>query len=232
MRTRTGIAFLACCALLAPAQAAAQQTAAPQPAVQPATRWYQPRMGLEFLVGSMDETTADDQGTGTSARGLQFALGVTALRVVDVSVDLGIMGLPDEASFSQETTQGEQESTVAAGIATVAAGLRTPALRLGGPISVSGGVNVGHTFLSAERSITNCLDCHAEDVSIGAGSFWEPGVLVFHNRTGLSARYRMYGDGSDVRNVVLIGLVVSAQPKPRAVVPVEGDLPAPPAGGR
>lgn len=230
MRTRTGIALLACCALLAPAEAAAQQTAAPQPAVQPVNRWYQPRMGIDFMLGRMEEGTAEAQGTGTSARGLQFAMGVTALRVVDVSVDLGIMGLPDERSFSQETTQGEMESTVAAAMATVAAGLRTPALRLGGPISASAGVNVGHTFLSAERSITNCVDCHAEDVSIGAGSFWEPGLLVFHNRTGLSARYRMYGDGSDVRNVMMIGLVVSAQPRPRAVEPVEGDLPAPPAG--
>jgi hypothetical protein len=68
------------------------------------------------------------------------------------------------------------------------------------------GVGAGNTWLNVNRDITNCPTCHSEDVELGAGTFWEPGVHVTRGRPGISARYRMYRDDSDVRDALMIGL--------------------------
>lgn len=170
----------------------------------PVEKWA----GLDLITGAIDGGAAAGAGTGGRAYGGQLRLGLTARRVLTVSTDLGVVGMSDEHAFTQETTGGEMTSGVAAGMGSLALGLRTPPLGLGGKSAgtVSAGANAGYTLLHATRTITNCVDCHGEDVALRAGAFWE-GVLevVPGGRWGITARYRTYQGGSDIRDALVIG---------------------------
>jgi hypothetical protein len=156
----------------------------------PVDKWA----GLDLITGAIEGGAAAGAGTGSRAYGAQLRLGLTARRVLTLSTDLGIVGMSDEQAFSQETTGGEMTSGVAAGMGSLALGVRTPPLGTGGasPATVSAGVNAGYTLLHATRTITNCADCHGEDVALRAGAFWE-------------ARYRTYQGRSDIRDALVIG---------------------------
>jgi len=111
-------------------------------------------------------------------------------------------------------------------VGSLLAGLHTPPLALAPnrAADVRFGVNVGYTLIGADRSINHCIDCTVQRVKIRAGEFWEPGVQLFHGRGGLSARYRVYRGGADVRNALMIGYTVRAgrdapQPAPRQPSP-------------
>ena len=197
MRVSTTIAC-ACLLLLGHQAAAAQQALRLQPSV-----------GLELITGSLEDGTAESQGTGSRAWGMQLNMGVTALSVLSVSADLGIADLADNNAFTENTTEGERTSSVSAFLGSLAVGLRTPPLSLSDEPSatLSAGVNVGHTWMSAERSIVQCVDCTEQDLEINAGNFLEPGLYVAPSRRwGLSARYRVYAGESDLRNAIMIGV--------------------------
>ena len=166
-----------------------------------------PRLGLELITSGVDAAQAEDAGVGERAWGVQFSGAVTLLRVINLNADAGGMGLSDNAQFSQPTTEGDKTSSVTAGFGTLSLGLQTPPLRLEAskPGTLSVGVNAGHTWLNAHRSISRCADCHSEDVQIGAGSFWEPGVRLDFDSWGISARYRTYGGDSGLRDALMIG---------------------------
>jgi len=216
MRVPTTLACLAAgCLLALPAGAASAQVvpadssppapigapvAAPKPAGPIVRRW-----GFDLITGAIDGVAAENAGTGSRLWGAQFSLGITAYRVLTVSGDFGIVGMSDEARFSQETNQGERSSGVAAGMATLAVGLRTPPVGARN-VAVSAGVSAGASWLDVNRTITQCIDCHGEDVQIRAGEFVEPGLHVTSGRRGISARYRMYGGASDVQDALMIGL--------------------------
>jgi hypothetical protein len=215
MRTSTRFASLAGGCLLflgahaAAAQEAPPETPAPAPEAARPAGAIERRVGFELITGAIGGEAAEDAGTGSRLWGAQVNVAFTAYRVLSLSGDLGIVGMRDGRQFSQETTVGEQSSGVAAGMATLAAGVRTPPLALHageGAAAVSAGVSAGHSWLNANRTIANCYDCHGEDVQIGAGDFWEPALHVSWGRRVVSARYRMYGSGSDVRDAVMIGL--------------------------
>lgn len=204
MRRMTSAAALSAALLLAAGGASAQQT----PVV--------PRYGFDIITTGMERIAADSAGVGSRAWGVQLTGGVVAYRVLSLNVDGGILLMSDEAPFTQETTQGEKTSGVGAGIGSVSAGLRTPPLSLGGanPRFLSAGVNAGRSWVNVTRTITHCVDCHGETVSVRAGTFWEPVLEVGNGRGGFTARYRVYGGGSDIRNALMIGVTVSPQRKP------------------
>lgn len=191
---------------------------------------FQPRFGLELITSGVDPAQAENAGVGERAWGVQFSGGVTLLRVINLNADAGGMGLSDNAQFSQPTTEGDKSSSVTAGFGTLSLGLQTPSLRLeaGKPGTLSVGVNAGHTWLSANRSISRCADCHSEDVEISAGSFWEPGVRLDFDSWGISARYRTYGGDSGLRNALMIGYYSGLRGK--GARPAEADEPV--AGSR
>lgn len=197
MRLFTSAMYLAGTLLLLDGQHAAAQT----------RDQVKPRFGLELLTSGVDATQAENAGVGKRAWGAQFAAGVTLLHVVNVSAEAGGMGLSDNAQFTQPTTEGDKASSVTAGLASLALGLQTPSFRLepGKPAALSVGVSAGRTWLNAHRSIQRCADCRSEDVQISAGSFWEPGVRLEMGFWGISARYRVYGGDSDLRDALMIG---------------------------
>ena len=227
MRNLKVLAFMAatCLPLLAAGAADAQQApeagSSPADAAGPETgrrslpieKWT----GLDLLSGAIADGAAHDAGTGTRAYGVQLRLGAAAFRVLTVSTDLGIVGMSDEREFTQETTHGEKTSGVAAGVGSLALGLRTPRLAVGGKATLSAGVNAGYTLLHVTRTITDCVDCHGEDVPLRAGAFWETGLEVAPgSRWGISARYRTYQGQSDLRDALMIGGVVRIPgPAPR-----------------
>jgi len=174
--------------------------APPKPAGPVVRRW-----GFDLVTGAIDGVAAQNAGTGDRLWGAQFSLGITAYRVLSVTGDFGIVGMSDEAPFTQETNQGSKTSGVAAGMGTLALGLRTPPVGTRN-VDVSAGVSAGATWLHVTRTITYCADCHGEDVELGAGEFVEPGLHITSGRRGISARYRMYGSGSDVQDALMIGL--------------------------
>lgn len=187
----------------------------------------EPRFGLELLTGAVDPDQAEQAGVGTRAWGVQFSGAVTAFRVLTVGVDLGAVGLSDKRQFTENTTEGEKSSSVGAGMGSLALGLRTPPLALGGesPARVSAGVNVGHTWMGANRRIDRCADCHSEDVEIRAGDFWEPALTVNMGRWGLSARYRVYSGASSIRDAVMIGYSSNVGWRPAAPAEVPAEAP-------
>jgi hypothetical protein len=127
----------------------------------------------------------------------------------------------DEAAFTQETTQGEKTSGVAAGMGSLSVGLRTPALLMGGerPVTLSAGVNAGHTLLDVTRTITNCVDCHGESVGVDAGNFWEPVVQVGRGRGVVNARYRTYTGDSNFQDALILGFAFTVERKVKQASP-------------
>jgi hypothetical protein len=168
--------------------------------------------GLELFTGSLDADAAEVQGTADRMWGGQFNFGITAYRVLSLGVDAGFVGIRDRRSFTENTTAGEMESSVGGVLGSLVAGLNTPALALAPnrAADLRLGVNVGYTLIGADRSINKCLDCTLERVHIHAGEFVEPALQLFHGKGGLSARYRMYRGGADVRNALMIGYTFRA----------------------
>ena len=169
----------------------------------------QPSVGLDLITGKIEGATAETQGTGSRAWGMQINMGVTAMRVLSLSADVGIADIADNDAFNENTTGGEMTSSVQAVLGSLAVGLRTPPLAIPEEpsVAVSAGVNLGHTWMSAERGIVNCTDCTEQDLEINAGTFWEPGIYVAPNRRwGLNARYRKYTGESDLLDAIMIGV--------------------------
>jgi hypothetical protein len=170
-------------------------------------RTTETRIGFDLLTSSIKPVAADSAGIGSRAWGAQVTGSLIAFRVLSLNAEGGIIGVSDEASFTQETNLGERTSGVAAGMGTLSAGLRTPPFSTGGPAPffLSAGVNGGRSWLDMNRTISQCIDCHGEDVAVRAGTFWEPLLQVGTGRGALSARYRMYGGDSDFQDALMIG---------------------------
>ncbi|HEX8318417.1 hypothetical protein [Longimicrobium sp.] len=198
---------------------------------QTRTRTIEYGGGMDLITSAINPIAADSAGVGHRAFGLQISGSIIAYRMLSLSAEGGIVGMSDEAAFTQETNQGEKTSGVAGGIGTLSAGVRTPPLSMGGakPVVLTAGVNAGHSFLHVTRTITNCADCHGEDVSLRAGSFWEPVVtLGLGSGAGaVSARYRTYLGGSDFDDALMVGVsVVPSRRKPAASPPSAESPPA------
>ncbi|HET7233319.1 MAG TPA: hypothetical protein VFJ16_25125 [Longimicrobium sp.] len=182
--------------------------------------------GFDLLTGSLDGGAATSQGTGERVWGGQISVGAAAYGILSVRADGAIVGMKDNESFTVDTNLGERSSSLAAGVGSLSAGLRTPFLGLvpGHAADVSAGVSVGNTWISATRTVSQCIDCPGDTLHFRAGTFWEPGVQLFHGRHGASARYRVYGKDADLRNSLMIGYVWRAgkeyaTPDPRAAPP-------------
>ena len=171
-----------------------------------------PMVGFDLFTSGIKPVAADSAGIGSRAWGAQITGSLTAYRVLSLNVEGGIIGVRDEAQFSQETNLGKRRSGVAAGVGTLSAGLRTPPISLGGPkpLLLSAGVNGGRTWLDMNRDITQCIGCYSEDVNVQAGTFWEPVLQVGTGRGTFNARYRMYGGDSDFQDALVIGYSVVA----------------------
>lgn len=165
--------------------------------------------GFELLTGSLDSDAASSQGTGERMWGGQISLGAAAYGILSVRADGAIVGMKDHESFTVDTNLGERSSSLAAGVGSLSAGLRTPTLGLAPEhaADVSAGVSVGNTWISATRTVSECVDCPGDTLHFSAGTFWEPGVQFFHGRHGASVRYRVYGSDVDLRNSLMIGYV-------------------------
>ena len=170
-------------------------------------------LGADLISNGIDPVAAENAGVGSRATGLQLSGGMTAFKVFSLNMEGGIVGMSDEAAFTQETTRGERTSGVAAGMASLSVGLRTPAFSMGGerPVTLSAGVNAGHTLLDVTRTITDCMDCHGESVHVEAGSFWEPVVQVGRGRGALNARYRTYTGASNFQDALIVGVAVTVE---------------------
>lgn len=164
-------------------------------------------MGADAITSGIDPAAAENAGIGNRAYGFQVNGSLLAYRVLSLNVEGGIIGMSDENRFTQETTGGERTSGVAAGMGTISAGLATPPLSVGAsnPLRLSAGINGGQSWVDINRTITNCADCHGEDVNVRAGRFWEPVLRVGIRRGELSARYRTYVGSSDFQNALMIG---------------------------
>lgn len=164
-------------------------------------------LGFDLMTSRIQDVAADAQGTGRRAWGGQAIGSVTAYRVLTITGELGVLDMADERPFEQGTTRGDMTSSVSSFLGTLSAGLRTPPLALAeeSSIRVVAGVNAGHTWVHTRRGITDCTDCHSEDVEFTAGNFLEPALHVTRGRGGLNARYRMYQEGSHWENAVMVG---------------------------
>lgn len=196
MRMISSAACLAGSLLLLGGTAAAQD----RPTVQT-------HLGFDLMTSRIQDVAADAQGTGRRAWGGQAVGTVTAYRVLSLTGELGVLDMADERPFEQGTTRGDMTSSVSSFLGTLSAGLRTPPLALAeeSSIRVVAGVNAGHTWVHTRRGITDCSNCHSEDVEFIAGNFLEPALHVTRGRGGLNARYRMYQEGSHWENAVMVG---------------------------
>jgi hypothetical protein len=223
MRVPTSAGFLSAALLLAFNGAAAQEMDTLE---LPRRNPIESTIGFDLITSRIQDVAAEQVGTGTRAWGGQAIGSITAYRVLTFTGEFGIVDMSDERPFSQGTTEGEKSSSVSSFLGTVAAGLRTPPLALApeSSVRVSAGVSAGHTFISTERSIVECVDCHEEDLEIRAGNFVEPAVYLTRGRGGLNARYRMYGGDSNWENALIVGYTWSLRR-----VPKQSDTEAEPA---
>ncbi len=107
------------------------------------------RVGADVITSAINPTSAENAGIGDRAYGFQVSGSLVAYRVLNLNAEGGIIGMSDEAAFTQETTGGERTSDVAAGMGTVSAGLATPPLSFGegSPVTFSAGVNAGQSWV-------------------------------------------------------------------------------------
>jgi hypothetical protein len=183
--------------------------------------------GLDMFTAALKADAAETQGTADRMWGGQFSFGASAGRVLNVGADLGFVGIRDHREFTEPTTGGDRTSTVGGVMGSLLAGLYTPPLALApvDGVDLRVGMNVGYTLIGADRSINECVDCTIESVRIHAGGFLEPGIQIFRGKGGLSARYRRYASGSDLRDALMIGYAFRAGPRAPRPMPEPAPLP-------
>jgi hypothetical protein len=107
------------------------------------------------------------------------------------------------------------ESSLSVHSLSVAAGLRTPFLALGasgnGWVATALFAEYGAAVIGGSRSISDCVDCRDDDLSMQGGTFWRVGVdLIVPTRGptfswGLTVSYQRYAPGAGFSDEVRVG---------------------------
>jgi hypothetical protein len=177
-----------------------QETARKAPVFEPAGF-----LGLGIL--SLKDAAAKKIQTGAS--GLMFDLngGFSLFRILCFGAGVEAVFLKDENPFSMSTTGGERSSSVWPLVYYAQAGLQAPfpVRAKGGYFPVRLACFYGAMGVSVKRSITDCIDCGEQKLSLKGGSFIRPEVRVqFESGLEIALSYFAYCDCSDLKSAVLI----------------------------
>lgn len=180
--------------------------------------------GFLLSMGSgiawLNKQSAAAHRIGDSGATFNSSLGFTIWDVFMVSGALSVAFPPDHASFKQQVVPevggGDprtEESSLTVLSYSIAAGLRSPFLALGstsnGWVATALFAEYGTAGVSGTRSISNCVDCREDELSMSGGPFWRVGVdLLVPSRKptvsyGLTVSYQRYaadaGFGGELR---------------------------------
>lgn len=139
-------------------------------------------------MSTLASNISDDYPSIESAARFGGAIGGGVhFGLININLEFGAFGIKDNDSFAQFTTQGVQESSTTGFFATPGIGINAENER------VFGNLNIGYTFVGANRSIENCADCDTESISLENGISMRPKFGVFVNdKIYLSASYEHY----------------------------------------
>jgi hypothetical protein len=187
--------------------AASAQSVHAQTPVDATARTVVPFVGFSFGAASIASDRAALAQVGERSWGIQLDGGVTVKRYFTLGFDIGGQFLKDHAQFTQNTTGGEMKSTASVTYFSAITGARTPAF---GPLAL--GLNVGASGTIATRSIENCTDCHVDKLTIPAGGFVEPVLLIAVRKFHVRVVDRIYaGDG--MQSVMSVGAQIALPKK-------------------
>ncbi|MDA9017861.1 hypothetical protein N9I47_00565 [bacterium] len=115
-----------------------------------------------------------------------------------VNLEIGGFSINDNDSFMQLNTSGNYESTTFGWHATPS---------IGGKYKVKKFdfiLNVGYALASAQRSITDCIDCRTEKVSINNGATIRPKVVYHLPKKYFFTSYEHYSS-NHMQSLILVG---------------------------
>jgi hypothetical protein len=205
------------CALAAPSAALAQTPDEPVPREErphaPGTLApldpFHMGFGVSSGVGWLDGATARDQAIGQAGVNLHLVVAAEVLDLISTAFSFGTVFVSDEAAFEQEVTNEfdpgtpfAAESALNLYIFALTGGLRTPdyiVAQLAAPghrAALSGYARFGPTWVSGQRSIIMCVDCHEEELALADGTLLEVGANLALMLDGLGisllAGYKQY----------------------------------------
>jgi hypothetical protein len=166
-----------------------------------------------FLLGltanhlSIDPVAAASQKVGARSWGVQFDAAYTFGKYFVVAADFAPNGLSDKAGFTETTTIGDKSSSAMLLYMSAMAGARTAPFRIiPGLAATSFGLYGGASTTRGERSISECVDCTTQNISIDGGTFVQPTIVFGEGRTRMRVSDRSYLGGKGIRNVISAGV--------------------------
>lgn len=153
--------------------------------------------------------------------GLHWEAGVVLKEIIIIGAQVGLINYKDDNSYTATTESlsgtgeiSESDSSTQSWFFSPVAGLHTPIWFAAKRFGITGGVNVGYTFMSTSRGVDNCMDCGSEDFNVDSGLFVEPSVsLLVAKKTdnllggwGLKIGYLYYGKEDGLTHSILFSL--------------------------
>ena len=164
-------------------------------------RKWRASMGLSaFSLGSAN---TDNQGLGESAFGVDIAGNYYFSPKLVTSLGFGVLNIKDNEKFSQDVTVtnlfGSNNERAKSSVTTfplfAELSYRSLAARSSG-YGYSVGAGLTH-FAGTERSISSCIGCRSDELTIDGGAYLTAGAFYNKSRSskfGISARQYISGD--------------------------------------
>jgi hypothetical protein len=168
---------------------------------------------VEFIfTGGLGVTTlksaaADHIQTGSGGLSFDLGGGLRFFNIFDFSVGAGACWLKDNNPFTNSTTGGERSSSVWPLVYYAGAGLQLPIpIRAGsGDFPVWVAFHAGTMGISAKRSISNCIDCDEEKLSLRGGTFYTPEIrLRLENGIYIGVGYTVFCACADLKSRIML----------------------------
>lgn len=195
-------ALVALCILTVPA--VSQETG------QPEERKNRP---VEFIIlgnlgyGTIKASAADRMRT--SSGGIMFDLGggLRFFNIFDIGVGGGMVWLADRDKFTNSTTGGERSSSVWPLYYYAQAGIQLPVPigKKDGAFPVWIALHAGSVGVSVDRSVSYCIGCDVEELSMKGGTFLRPEIRLQANKgiyVGLG--FALFSGSSDFKNMITL----------------------------
>lgn len=173
------------------------------------------RTSMSISALSLDSENTSSQGLGETAFGLDIAGNYYFSPKLITTLGFGIANIKDNEDFSQTVTVtslfGSDTENAKSSVTSfpVFAEISYRSLSPSDP-GYGYGVGAGFTqFLGTERSISRCIGCRSEDVTIDGGAYLTASAYFNTGRSskfGLSARQFVSGD---VRTSILLWIEIN-----------------------
>jgi hypothetical protein len=159
-------------------------------------------------VTTINSDRAAEVGTGTHEWGFDIGLGVRLYRHFNLTGEIGLGGMKDKNSFTNNTTAGEMESSFNTFHYCIETAIWTSPVSLSKTrdLELAAGLNAGVGGFRGIREVNNCRDCDRERYKFTSKPFIEPELnfYFFQGLFGLGTSYRYYFSGGQLLNRITV----------------------------